>query len=372
MSDATHPMAPAPGGGGSPALQFGIFDWLDQCPSLEIADVYEQRLQMLEYADRAGYYCYHIAEHHSTPLSRAPSPSVFLAAAAQRTRRLRLGSLVHLLPLYNPLRLIDEICMLDHLSRGRLEIGVGRGIQPWELRLYNIDPQESRAIFREALEVLLMGLRTGRVDYEGQYLTFRDVPVVMRPYQQPYPPLWYPTSSPEIEWVAREGFNTIAGALFSPPRALPERVRTYWQIQREHGHDPQRINAHVREPKYGFACHVYVAETDSEALRVARAAYQDFFANFNWLFALRGDPYVERLREFDPLVEQGLMLVGSPATVRARLQDILTLTGVNYFAGVFAWGSLGTKRIMRSLQLFTEQVVPALRAGNSQPAEGAE
>jgi alkanesulfonate monooxygenase SsuD/methylene tetrahydromethanopterin reductase-like flavin-dependent oxidoreductase (luciferase family) len=96
-------------------------------------------------------------------------------------------------------------------------------------------------------------------------------------------------------------------------------------------------------------------------MRVARAAYADFYANFSWLFALRGDSFVERLRDFDALVEQGLMVVGSPATVRARLQETLAVTGANYYAGVFAWGSLGTERILSSLRLFAEQVIPGFQ-----------
>jgi alkanesulfonate monooxygenase SsuD/methylene tetrahydromethanopterin reductase-like flavin-dependent oxidoreductase (luciferase family) len=362
MTDAKSPMPHDAAPARPSRLAFGIFDWLDARESRDIADTYEQRLAMLRYADEAGYFAYHLAEHHSTPLSRAPSPSVFLAAAAQHTRRLRLGTLVYLLPLYHPLRLIDEICMLDHLSRGRLELGVGRGIQPWELKLYNIDIAESRAIFREMLDVLLMGLRDGAVDYAGKYVTCRDVPVTMRPYQQPYPPLWYPSSGPDVDWIAAQGFNTITGALFTPVAAVPERVRAYWRTYDAHRDEHGRLNGHVAAPKYGFACHVYVAETDAAALQAARAAYADFFEAFHWLFALRGDPYVERLRDFDALYGQGLMLVGSPATVTARLREIVTATGINYFAGVFAWGSLGTERVLRSLRLFTEQVVPAMRA----------
>ena len=99
-------------------VKFGIFDWIDADGSLP-ADLYEQRLKLLEYADQAGFYCYHMAEHQGTPLGMAPSPSVFLAALAQRTTNLRFGPLVYPLPFYNPLRLIEEICMLDHLSRGR-------------------------------------------------------------------------------------------------------------------------------------------------------------------------------------------------------------------------------------------------------------
>src|SRR5262249_58358436 len=97
------------------------------------AGVYEHRLKMIEYADRAGFWCYHVAEHHGTPLGLAPSPNLFLASAAGRTRRIRLGTLVNVLPLYDPVRLVEEICMLDHLSRGRLELGMGRGGSPTAL-----------------------------------------------------------------------------------------------------------------------------------------------------------------------------------------------------------------------------------------------
>ncbi len=363
MADTMVPAAPAPAVAEArpTTLPVGIFDYVDAGQAARQADVYEQRLRLLEYADAAGYYCYHLAEHHSTPLSLVPSPNVFLAAAAQRTKRIRLGTLVYLLPFYNPLRLIDEICMVDQLSRGRLEIGLGRGIQPWECRAYNIDPQETRALFRESLDVLLMGLRTGRVDYQGEHLAFHDVPVTMRPYQEPYPPLWYPTSGPDFEWMAQQGFSSISGALFIPVKAIPERVAAYWQTLRAHRELPGRLNGHEPHPKFGFACLIYVGESDAEALATARAAYPAFYDRFSWLFRLRGDPYVERLRSFDGLLEPGMVLVGSPATVRARLQETMDLIGGNYFAGIFAWGSLGEERTLRSLRLFAEEVMPALR-----------
>lgn len=104
---------------------FGLFDWIDR-GTVPLHQLYAERLRLLEAADAAGFFCYHLAEHHATPLGMAPSPALFLTAAAQHTQRIRLGPLVYLLPLYNPLRLIEEVCMLDHLSGGRLELGVGR------------------------------------------------------------------------------------------------------------------------------------------------------------------------------------------------------------------------------------------------------
>jgi len=107
-------------------LEFGIFDHLDR-NDLPLRDYYEQRLKVIEAFDRSGFYAYHVAEHHFTPLGMAPSPSVFLSAIAQRTTRLRFGTFVYALPVHHPLRVLEEICMLDHLSGGRLEIGFGRG-----------------------------------------------------------------------------------------------------------------------------------------------------------------------------------------------------------------------------------------------------
>jgi alkanesulfonate monooxygenase SsuD/methylene tetrahydromethanopterin reductase-like flavin-dependent oxidoreductase (luciferase family) len=106
-------------------MQFGIFDQNDHGP-YPLAEQYEKRLKLIEFYDQAGFRTYHMSEHHSTPLNLTPSPSVFLAAVAQRTKRIRLGPLVYVLPAHHPLQLAEEICMLDHLSNGRLEVGIGR------------------------------------------------------------------------------------------------------------------------------------------------------------------------------------------------------------------------------------------------------
>src|ERR1700694_421736 len=132
-------------------MEFGVFDHLDRHGGA-LADYYEDRLRITQAYDRAGFYAYHLAEHHSTPLGMAPSPSVFLSAVAQRTQRLRFGPLVWAMPLHHPLRLIEEICMLDQLSRGRLEIGFGRGSSPRELVYYGQGPDNSQKIYSQALE----------------------------------------------------------------------------------------------------------------------------------------------------------------------------------------------------------------------------
>ena len=138
-------------------MEFGVFDHLDRTGG-PLPEFYEDRLKIAEAYDRAGFYAYHLAEHHSTPLGMAPSPNIFLAAVAQRTRRLRFGPLVFVLPLYHPVRLISEICMLDQMSGGRLELSFGRGASPIEIEYFGVDPALRQDIYAEAVDVILSGL----------------------------------------------------------------------------------------------------------------------------------------------------------------------------------------------------------------------
>src|SRR6202521_2273583 len=168
-------------------MKFGVFDHVDRA-DLPLGEHYENRLKLIEAYDRLGIRTYHLAEHHSTPLGMAPSPSVFLAAVAQRTRRLRFGPLVYTLSLHHPLRVVEEICMLDQMSGGRLEVGVGRGISPHEVAYYGVDPAKAQAMYVEALQVILAGLTHKTLSFAGEFYRFRDVPIELEPVQRPYPP----------------------------------------------------------------------------------------------------------------------------------------------------------------------------------------
>ena len=208
-------------------VTFGLFDWVDRGDA-PLQQLYEERLQLLEAADAAGFFAYHLAEHHATPLGLASAPGVFLAAAAQRTRRLRLGPLVYILTLYNPLRLVEEICLLDHLSGGRLELGIGRGISPYELAAFGIDDDTAaRAIFDEALAVVLAGLTHERLTFAGRHFRYQDVPMELRPLQQPYPPLWYPSQIPASAGrIAGQGYHFVR---LGPAALARQPVADYWQ-----------------------------------------------------------------------------------------------------------------------------------------------
>src|SRR5258708_18757690 len=180
-----------------------------------LADFYRSRLQIIEAYDRLGFYAYHVAEHHGTPVGMAPSRRVVLAAVAQRTRRLRFGPLVYALPLYHPLRIIEEICMLDQLSGGRLEIGFGRGSSPSELIYYGQDPDKSQKIYAEALELVVQGLTQRSLTFHGEFFHFDDVPMELEPFQKPHPPIWYGVHAPDS--AARAARKRLQAASLDPP-----------------------------------------------------------------------------------------------------------------------------------------------------------
>src|ERR1700741_784711 len=206
-------------------MKFGVFDHMDDA-GVPLGRLYADRLALVEAYDRAGIYGYHLAEHHSTPLGCAASPSLFLAAVAQRTKTLRLGPLVYLLPFYHPLRLIDEICMLDQMSGGRLELGVGRGVSPFETQAYGLDFAQTAEIYHEAFQLILNGLTSDELTFEGKHYQFHKVPMILRPLQRPHPPLWYGITIPEnADWPAANDVNVVSIALRPTVRSILDRYR---------------------------------------------------------------------------------------------------------------------------------------------------
>jgi alkanesulfonate monooxygenase SsuD/methylene tetrahydromethanopterin reductase-like flavin-dependent oxidoreductase (luciferase family) len=340
---------------GPETLAFGIFDHLDRAGT-PLPDYYEDRLKIAEAYDRADFYAYHLAEHHSTPLGMAPSPNIFLAALAQRTRRLRFGPLIYALPLHHPLRLIEEICMLDQMSGGRLDIGFGRGASPVELSLYGVTPNEAQTIYAEGVELILQGLTHKVLNFRGKHFDFTNVPMEIAPLQKPHPPIWYGVHAPDsAERAAKRNLNVVS---LDPPgmtRQAMERYRASWRP----------LHRGAAMPKLGLGRFIVVANTDAEALALAQRAYPVWHQSFTYLFRLRSHPQNHpRPADFDALMERGQGIAGSPATVTDFLSRQLAETGCNYVVGQFAFGDLTLAECLRSIDLFVGAVMPELRAAH--------
>lgn len=340
------------------SLAFGVFDHLD-ASGAPLRDFYADRLKLVELYDRLGFYCYHVAEHHSTPLGMAPSPSVFLSAVAQRTRRLNFGPLVYTLPLYHPIRLIEEICMLDQMSGGRFQFGVGKGISPIETRYYGVDPDNSSKMMIEAFEVLMRGLQNRRLDFEGQFYQFKNVPIEVEPLQKPHPPLWYGAGTPQsVERPAATGMSIVTNAPAAVARTL---IEHYWK----------HYKGGANRPKTGFTRHLVIADTDEAALAIAKRGYRRWQASFMKLWLDHGTKPVGVMypAEFDGEGMNGRAIAGSPQTVLRELQRQVDESGANYVLCRMAFGDLTFEESRRSIELFAEHVMPRLREKQPMAAE---
>jgi alkanesulfonate monooxygenase SsuD/methylene tetrahydromethanopterin reductase-like flavin-dependent oxidoreductase (luciferase family) len=336
-------------------MEFGIFDHLDR-NDLPLKEFYEARLKLIEAYERAGFYAYHVAEHHSTPIGMAPSPSVFLAAVAQRTKTLRFGPMVYALPLHHPLRLIEEICMVDQLSGGRLEIGFGRGSSPTEVRFYGQDPAQAQDIYTEARALILEGLTHKKLTFEGKYFSFKDIPMELEPLQKPHPPMWYGVHSVEAaERAAKQSLNMVSLDSAKDTRGYNDKYREIWIAL--HGTTPTL--------KLGVSRFIVIAESDQEALTIARRAYPVWHNHFYFLFyLLGGKPVHPRPAEFDKMMEIGQAVAGSPETVRTFLQAQIEESAANYLVGQFAFGDLTLAESLRTVDLFKKEVMPKLSGAN--------
>jgi len=337
-------------------MQFGIFDHLDDSGQ-PLHRHFENRLKLIEAYDRAGFYAYHLAEHHNTPLGYAPSPSVFLAAVAQRTQRLKFGPMVYLLPLYHPLRLIDEVCMLDQMSNGRFLYGVGRGISPIEVGFYGVDFATGAEQFREAFEATRIGLTEDELTFHGKFYDFDHVPIAMKPVQKPYPELWYGTSRPDsIPWAAERGAHIVTLRDTTAARAIIELYKSEWQ----------RLGRREADlPLMGINRHIVLADSEAEARDIARRGYKPWRQHMEHLWAKYHVPFplaASLPPEWDTLQAHGHAIAGTPTQVRDYIAEVTEASAATYFVCDFAFGTIGHDEAMRSVELFRTEVMPAFAA----------
>lgn len=340
-------------------IDFGVFDHMDR-GGFAIADLYKNRLKLVEAYDRAGFHAYHLAEHHATSLGMAPSPSVFLSAVAQRTERLRFGPMVYVLPLHDPLRLIEEICMLDQLSGGRLELGVGRGTSPYEIAYFGVNHLESRGQFEEALQIILAGLAGPRLTFHGRYYDYIDVPMILNPAQKPHPPLWYGLVRPEgAVWAAKEKINVLVNGPVPRVAPLVERYKQEWAA----------VHGGALTTKIGLSRHVHVADTDEKAHETAKQAYAMWFKANDELWRAFGASSLYFPASYETAIEMGQLICGSPDTVRAKIEIHARESGANYLVCRLAFGDMPVERVERSVALLRDEVMPAFQAARSQAAQ---
>jgi alkanesulfonate monooxygenase SsuD/methylene tetrahydromethanopterin reductase-like flavin-dependent oxidoreductase (luciferase family) len=349
-------------------MKLGLFDHMQKNdkPELTYADLYANHLEIIQFADDAGMDFYFVAEHHfDLGFSECASPGTIIAAASQRTKNIRLGPLVYVLPLWNPIRVAEEVAMLDNLTQGRLECGFGAGIGPFTFAAYGVPWNEKRKMMWEAFRMIKGMWQSPSYSYEGEYFRCKDVEMCIPLVQKPHPPIWMPTRSPEsIEEAASTGVSTVQ---WVPPRM--KIVRDAFDRYRE---VYQRVRPAGQKPRIGLMREIYVAESDQQARDEAKDHWVYFWhrrgggrtygghGHGNLTTLLDGERKKE-LMDIDHSIAEGSLICGSPETVTRQIREIATQAGADTFLGEFTFGALEHRQVMNSLRLFADQVMPGLR-----------
>ena len=301
-------------------MLFAVFDHND-ATGLPAARQLDQRLELVTAYERLGYYAYQLAEHHGTPLGIA-TPHLMLAAASRLTSVIRLGTLISILPLVPPLRMVEEAATLDQLTNGRLVLGVGRGVSPVETGFHGVPGDEAQPRFDEAFEILQLGLAPDvtEVTFHGKYYDVDSAPVVTKPVQQPLIP-WYATRTPDkARWCARLGMPMMALVPSPQVRTLTDAYKAEWAAL-------GRAEADL--PPLGVSRQIVVADTNEKAQEIAGRAFAPFTDNLSYLwkkFDVAMPPGVAS-GTFET-VPSGHRYAGDPAGARAWVAEHAATAGI--------------------------------------------
>lgn len=333
-------------------MKFGVlqfFSWPDRRVDLE--KVYSRAFDRIEIMDQTGYDAVWLAEHHFSSYSICPSVHMMGTHVAARTRNLRIGTAVSLAAFYHPLRLAEEVALLDVLSEGRVNWGAGRGFDPREFRTFGVPPEESAERFQEAVAIVLEAWRTERMSYDGKYWHFDDVEVLPKPRQKPHPPVWVAASSEKaVLWAGKQG-HTIMMDPHSPHPKIAEKRELYRETLEQNGHS-------IEGRDIPMARLVALGKTKAEAEQVARQGAEWMVGTYMKKSISTGTGPMDK--DFgiktgsDPIDRyvNEVVIHGTPESVTNQLEQLREEMYLEYL--------LCAPLSHESFTLFTEKVLPRL------------
>jgi alkanesulfonate monooxygenase SsuD/methylene tetrahydromethanopterin reductase-like flavin-dependent oxidoreductase (luciferase family) len=348
-------------------MEFGMFHEFPSLPGRTESEAFDEAMEQVDEAEQLGLDVMWLAELHFEPRrSLLSAPLSIASAIAARTRRMKIGIAVQVLPLCHPLRLAEEAATVDQLSRGRLIFGVGRSGVAQTYEAYGVSYAESRDRFREILDIIEQAWTKASFSYTGKYHSFNEVAVVPKPYQKPSPPIRIAASTPDtFPAIGRRGAPIFASVRHTTWSDLAKQIQSYHDAWREAGH-PGRGQVFVSAP-------TYLAETDERARAEPRESIMHFYheqANLLEGAARLVDPETaaRRMRRVNQLrslaYEDGLQnhaLVGRPETISRRLKDLQREIGLcGILAELNCGGLVPHQQVLRAMQLLCDEVKPAL------------
>ncbi|HKJ00142.1 MAG TPA: LLM class flavin-dependent oxidoreductase [bacterium] len=353
-------------------MKFGTFSFFQLPPGHTEEQVIREEWDEIKWADELGWDHIWFTEHHFIEYGLAIDPALLAAAAAMHTQRARIGLAAAILPFHDPIRLAEQLAMVDHMSEGRLDVGVGRGNRPSEFEGYRIPQIESRDRFEEILSIMLKAWTEERFSFQGKHYQIPEVRVIPKPRQKPHPPLYMVCVGEEtIIKTAHRGIPMLNSVLNGPTDVLVKNRDAYIKTCKEDG----RSDAEIADlmSKWGVSRHVYVAPTDVQALEEAKDAemwYQKALRRFLVPDDIsKAHPTLQpAFRAIDEKLSQvtwedlvrETVVFGSPDTVNRHVQEMVDM-GVGEMMCWMNFGGLGYEKIRRSMELFSREVMPNFR-----------
>jgi alkanesulfonate monooxygenase SsuD/methylene tetrahydromethanopterin reductase-like flavin-dependent oxidoreductase (luciferase family) len=347
-------------------MDIGLFFLMQRDERWSERAVYDSALEQMLAAEALGFHSVWIAEHHFNDYGLCPAPPVLAAFIAARTTALRLGMGVSLLPLHHPVDLAESLAVLDVVSGGRLDVGIGRGGTLQDYETFQSDRADARARVEEGIALIQQSWSGAPFDFQGRFHSAQRVHVRPRPVQRPHPPLFIACNSEDsVRSAARLGLPTLS-SFFVPVDELQRRHRLYRELAREAGRSPGEIEA-LEAQSWGMRV-VHVAPSREEALRAIEAPFMGYQQK---MAVLRSDDTggsvpdsfdrsLLRLRSFHEYLATGWTLLGTADEVREGLQQYLEATGYRRVLLLMALPGLDTALALRSMRLFAEKVAPAM------------
>jgi alkanesulfonate monooxygenase SsuD/methylene tetrahydromethanopterin reductase-like flavin-dependent oxidoreductase (luciferase family) len=359
-----------------PELQFAFWDTFGVADAANPADVYDERLCLTQRLEELGWHSYFVIEHQNAPMGTS-APSVYLTAVARATSRLRFGAMMFQLPLYNPLRLAQEVATLDQLSRGRVEFGTGTGVHEHEFIRWGVDYYQRAAISQEVLHLVKMAWTRDEVTFHGKFFDFEEALPHPKPYQQPHPPIWIAAhSDATFEYAARNNYN-VANNLETDD-LVERKFDLYRRVWRESNHPGPM-------PRIFLMRGIHVAETDDKAhaearqylgggdpisrvgtgpiaqTRVGWGSHQRGMGTDSEKpeNKARGENMARAARDYGFNLESGLAIVGSPKTVVRRIEEQQARLGYTLLCTNHQIGRMPPDLVRNSIELFGNEVIPA-------------
>jgi alkanesulfonate monooxygenase SsuD/methylene tetrahydromethanopterin reductase-like flavin-dependent oxidoreductase (luciferase family) len=333
-------------------MKFGIFVFGDNHPDLGRSNqkYYEEVLTMAEWAEELGFDSFWLGEHHFYWYGTCVSPPMIIAALGQRTKRIRLGPAISVLPFHHPLVVAEEYGLADNLCGGRLNFAIGSGFSPVEYKTFGMSMEEARERYWESFDVILKAWRQEEFSHKGKYYQIENGSLYMKPVQKPMPPTWIAASSDETLTKAGElGFSIMAipfarsGNMLEVKEKIDLFTESYFRT------------GHRENPDIIVALHVYLQRNEENAVQAARPHYA------------RVAEYLKTSRrpgatvpDFDNIKKEKLALFTTPENAVAILKEYEKI-GVTHVISMVNFGGLPMSDVRRTLELMSKEVFPRFK-----------